>query len=72
MSFAYACLRNSPISKQRKHTAMYKLLKGNEYASMSLDNEFVDDDISFVKPQIHYRNTMRYTIGELTIYEHKT
>lgn len=64
--------RDSPISQKKKNTAMYKLLKGNEYASMSLENEFVDDDISFVKPRPLQEYNALCTLGELTIYEHKS
>lgn len=36
---------DSPISEQKRHTALYKATKGSSFAGMSLDNAFSLDDL---------------------------
>lgn len=64
-------LEDSPISRKKQETALYKLTKGTEYARMALGNEFTKD---VHKPPVS-RNLIEYKpvvkVGELVIYEHK-
>ncbi len=63
---------NSPISKKKKETALYKLTnKSQTFQSMALDNEFNDD----ISEQIESKNLKQYSslchVGEIYIYKHK-
>lgn len=64
-------LEDSPISKKKQETALYKLTKKSEYARMSLSNEFAYEEIGTVKRQnvIEYKPLVQ--IGEITIFKHK-
>lgn len=63
---------HSPISEQKKNTALYKLTKGTAFSKMSLNNEFSGEEIGRIssRPLVEYRPIV--TIGEITIYEHKS
>lgn len=66
-------LDSSPISKLKEEkTAIGQLTKGTEYGKMAYGNEFADADESAVRPQklIEYRPLV--TVGEITIYRHKS
>ena len=64
-------LDDSPISQAKKDTALYRLTAGTEFSSMSLDNDF-----SNAFPFVHPRPLVEYkplvTVGELTVYSHKS
>ena len=65
---------NSPISAQKRKTALGKLLEGtdSEFGSMAYDNAFVDDSIAVIRS----RNLRGYvplvTVAGVTIYKHKS
>lgn len=65
-------LRNSPISREKSKTALYRLTSGGEFASMSIDNIFVHNSGS----KIESANLRQYipvvSIGELCVYKHKS
>ena len=65
-------LNNSPISKVKRDTALYKLTSGTEFSRMSLDNSFteIENTQSKSRPIVEYKPLVR--IGELTIYQHKS
>lgn len=65
-------LEDSPISKAKQQTALYKLTKGTEYARMALGNEFTKDTHKPPKSRnlIEYKPIVK--VGELVIYEHKS
>ena len=64
---------NSPISDAKKNTALYKALEGTDYGEMALYNNFdVIPDYPFIRSQPLKEYKPKITIGELTIYEHKT
>lgn len=65
-------LDDSPISKLKEDTALYRLTAGSEYAKMALGNEFTDDVVGRVKsmPIKEYKPICKY--GDLCIYEHKS
>lgn len=65
-------LDNSPISKAKKETALYKLVSGSDFEKMALQNEFIDGSIAINKS----RNLKEYNpyvkIADCTIYKHKS
>lgn len=65
-------LRDSPISKAKQQTALYKLTKGTLYSSMAIDNDFVYEDRGKVasRPLKEYIAIVK--VGELVIYRHKS
>jgi hypothetical protein len=65
-------LDNSPISEQKAETALYKLTKGHSFAEMSLANDFYKEESAPIisRPIKEYKPIV--TIGELTIYKHKS
>lgn len=64
-------LSNSPISEQKRNTALYKLTQNTEFSSMSLDNYFISEDSGIIKsrPLAEYRPIV--SVGEICIYTHK-
>lgn len=62
----------SPISQQKQNTALYRLTNKNEFAKMALENEFAFEEIGIIRSANlnEYRNIV--TIGEITIYKHKS
>ena len=65
--------KNSPISERKKDTALYKLVgKDSDFTQMSIANRFTDAEVSNVRsrPLKEYRPVV--TVGEITIYRHKS
>ena len=63
---------DSPISKKKKETALYKLTnQSKNFTNMALENEFNDD----ISEQIISKNLKQYIplchVGEIYIYKHK-
>lgn len=65
-------LDKSPISNQKRNTALYRLTKGSNFAKMSLNNDFSGEEIGKInsKPLTEYRPIV--TTGEICVYEHKS
>jgi hypothetical protein len=65
-------LDKSPISQQKKTTALYRLTGGSNFERMSLNNDFSGDEIGRIssKPIAEYKPVV--SVGEITIYEHKS
>ena len=62
---------NSPISKRKSETALYKLSRGSEFFNMAIKNEFASGLFgSVARPLIEYRPVV--SIGEICIYQHKS
>lgn len=64
---------NSPISKQKEETALYKLaMKDSQFTKMAIGNEFASDRPSRIvsKPIKEYKIIVK--VGELSIYKHKS
>lgn len=65
-------LSDSPISKMKQNTAVYRLTQNSDFASMALSNAFLGEESGVIKS----RNLLEYkplvTIGEITVYEHKS
>ena len=65
-------IRNSPISEKKASTALYKLTTDSPFAEMALDNKFVDYTTRYIKKVNLKEYNPLVSIGELTIYEHKS
>ena len=65
-------LRNSPISRKKGETALYKLLKDNKIKDMSLENRFLDKPVLQTMSANLKEYTPVVTCGEITIYRHKS
>ena len=66
-------LERSPISERKRDTALYRLTKGSQFESMSLDNSYIgEDDRQYIgsKPLAEY--TPLVAPGEICIYRHKS
>lgn len=71
-SIMVICLGSSPISSMKKETALYKLTKGSDFERMSLENNFAYDDFSGIAPQKLIEYKPFTSVGEITIYKHKS
>ena len=65
-------LDKSPISAQKRNTALYKLSRGSEFSRMSLENDFANEDIGRIKTQPLGEFRPVVTVGEITVYKHKS
>lgn len=66
-------LTDSPISKKKAETALYKLTaRDSDFNQMALDNVFAGEDMSKVKSMrlVEYKPVVK--IGEITIWRHKS
>lgn len=65
-------LFKSKISEQKSKTALYDLTRGTEFYDMSIKNRFMNEE----KSRIGTKNIKEYrpivTVGEITIYKHKS
>lgn len=69
--YAVVLLVDSPISRQKKETAIYKLTKGTEFYSMSTENDFnIDFTPALAINILEY--TPLFTVDGIAIYKHKT
>lgn len=64
--------QESPVSKNKSDTALYRFTENSEFSGMSLNNEFTADKPSRIgsRPLAEYRPIV--CIGELCIYRHKS
>lgn len=69
---ALLLLRDSPISRAKAGTALYRLSAGTQYAQMALGNRFAYEDKGRIQslPLAEFRPLA--TVGEVTIYRHKS
>lgn len=71
--FALVIPRQSPISRQKSDTALYRLVgQGSEYAEMALENTFKDNDFSDIRSVPLKEVAPVCEVGELCIYKHKS
>lgn len=63
---------DSPISKRKADTALYRVIKNNDFQSMALDNEFSAADYELVASRPLQEYNMVVSIGECTVCKHKT
>lgn len=64
-------LNGSPISELKAETALYKLTAGTEFAAMSIENDFADDNGEYKSMPIGELRPI-VAIGEICIYAHKS
>lgn len=62
---------NSPISKEKRHTALYNLSAGTDFEQMAIYNMF-DYDSDNIRPSKIREYQPAVSIGELCIYRHKS
>lgn len=65
-------LEESPISKKKEETALYKLIKNSQFKKMSLSNDYIDDSIAVIKSENLDSYNPLVTISDCTIYKHKS
>lgn len=65
-------LDKSPISQQKKTTALYRLTDGSNFERMSIGNDFSGEEIGRIssRPISEYKPIV--SVGEITAYEHKS
>lgn len=70
-------MEDSPISEQKRHTALYQLVAGSEFERMALDNEYIGEDarapigsknLKEYKPVVRISNSN----NDITVYVHKS
>lgn len=61
-------LWDSPISEQKRHTALYKATEGSSFASMSLDNAFSLDDLRDIESRPLKGCKLLARVGPVFIY----
>lgn len=62
---------DSPISKKKKDTALYKAVKNTQFSEMALNNGFSYNDFSSISSQDLRQYKPLCTIGNITILLHK-
>ncbi len=65
-------LRDSPVSRAKAKTALYKLTEGSSFAEMSLDNSFAYEDRAGIISQDLRQYKPLASIGGITVYKHKS
>lgn len=63
---------NSPISAQKRQTALYQAINENQFTDMALSNQFSYDDFSNIKPCNMVEYIPRCRIGEFVVLDHKS
>lgn len=64
-------LQHSPISDQKRDTALYRMARNTEFASMALDNDFGVDMGQYKSKSLKEYKPM-LAVGELVVYWHKS
>lgn len=64
--------KSEKITGRKKKTALYKLSEGSEYGNMALNNDFIYNPTDNIKPQNLTEYKPIVTVGEITIYKHKS
>lgn len=64
-------LQHSPISDQKRDTALYRMARNTEFASMALDNAFGVDLGQYKSKSLKEYKPM-LAVGELVVYRHKS
>lgn len=66
-------LKNSPISAEKRETALYKLAKNQEeFTDMALDNSFSKDNYTDIQNRPLAEYVPFATIGSICLYRHKS
>lgn len=64
-------LQHSPISEQKRGTALYRMARNTEFTSMALDNAFGVDLGQYKSKSLKEYKPM-LAVGELVVYRHKS
>lgn len=65
-------LRESPISRKKRETALYRLTGSSDFTGMALENTFADNDRDGIRPQSLTEYVLLTTIDGIAIYRHKS
>lgn len=65
-------LSDSPISKKKEETALYKLIGDSSFKRMALSNDYIDDTIAIIKSQSLNIYNPLVSIAGVCIYKHKS
>lgn len=66
-------LRNSPISQKKAETALYKAVdRTSDFYRMAIENDFYSLSYEDVKSQNIQEYRIICTVGEISVYEHKS
>ena len=64
--------KSDKIIGRKKHTALYKLTDQSSFTDMALKNDFIYNPSDNVEPQVIKEFKPMVTVGEITIYKHKS
>lgn len=64
--------KSDKIIGRKKHTALYKLTDQSSFSDMALKNDFIYNPSDNVEPQVIKEFKPMVTVGEITIYKHKS
>lgn len=62
----------TPISEQKKNTALYKAVGSGTFTEMAIENKFSANDMTNVVSRSYKEYTPAVNVGELYIYKHKS
>ena len=65
-------LEDSPISKKKSETALYKLVKNSSFKRMALENDYIDDSIAIINSRPLREYVPLVSISDCTFYKHKS
>lgn len=71
-SLCVIMLGDSPLSKKKGETALYKLTAGGEFAEMALENKFSAEEVGRIAPRRIVEYKWIISVGEISIYRHKS
>lgn len=63
---------DSPVSKRKENSALYRVIKSDEFRGMALDNEFSASDYENVQSKPLGEYTALCSYGNTTVYRHKS
>lgn len=62
---------DSPISERKKNTALYRVIKNEDFSNMALSNDFAAADFEHVQTKPLNEYNILVTVGDCTICKHK-
>lgn len=63
---------DSPISERKKDTALYRVIKNDDFTNMALSNDFAAADFEHVQTKPLNEYNILVTVGDCTICKHKS
>ena len=64
--------RDSPISEEKKQSALYRVANNTDFSAMALDNNFARSDYEQVQARPLKEYNMLCSVGDITICKHKS